>query len=124
MIIINRKGSSGMGDKWSEAFIKALKDGDTERVKQIPKADLHNHFVLGGSRAPFIRERKGARDSCAGRHSGIDAGDGPLESGVYWKSILKARRFHIEAFVQAREDGVTVLEIGEDVWGAGAVLWP
>ena len=46
MIIINRKGSSGMGDKWSEAFIKALKDGDTERVKQIPKADLHNHFVL------------------------------------------------------------------------------
>ena len=46
-----------MGDKWSEAFIKALKDGDTEQVKRIPKADLHNHFVLGGSRA-FIRERK------------------------------------------------------------------
>ena len=40
-----------MGDHWSEAFIKALKDGDTERVKQIPKADLQSQFVLGGSRA-------------------------------------------------------------------------
>ena len=110
-----------MGDKWSEAFIKALKDGDTERVKQIPKADLHNHFVLGGSRA-FIRERKGLV---------IPALEGILESmqemdrwnqeyiGKYFESG-EGRRFLIEAaFVQAREDGVTVLEIGEDVWGLG-----
>jgi len=115
----NRNGRSGMGDKWSEAFIKALKDGDTERVKQIPKADLHNHFVLGGSRA-FIRERKGLV---------IPALEGILESmqemdrwnqeyiGKYFESG-EGRRFLIEAaFVQAREDGVTVLEIGEDVWG-------
>ena len=110
-----------MGDKWSEAFIKALKDGDTERVKQIPKADSHNHFVLGGSRA-FIRERKGLV---------IPALEGILESmqemdrwnqeyiGKYFESG-EGRRFLIEAaFVQAREDGVTVLEIGEDVWGLG-----
>ena len=91
--------------------------GDTERVKQIPKADLHNHFVLGGSRA-FIRERKGARDSCAGRHSGIDAGDGPLESGVYWKAVSSLRRLF--------RPGKTASRPGD--WrgrmGAGAVLWP
>ena len=39
--------------------------------------------------------------------------------GKYFESS-EGRRFLIEAaFVQAREDGVTVLEIGEDVWGLG-----
>ena len=31
-------------------FIEALKQGDMESIRRCPKADLHNHFVLGGSR--------------------------------------------------------------------------
>lgn len=31
-------------------FINALKQGDLETIKSCCKADLHNHFVLGGSR--------------------------------------------------------------------------
>ena len=102
-----------MRDEWSEAFINALKNRDTERLRQIPKADLHNHFVLGGSRS-FIRERKGLM---------IPALEGVLKSmqemdqwnqefiGKYFESS-EGRRFLIEAaFVQAREDGVTVLEM-------------
>ena len=34
-----------MGD-----FIGALKQRNLESVKSFSKADLHNHFVLGGSR--------------------------------------------------------------------------
>lgn len=110
-----------MRDKWSEAFISALKDRDAEQVRAIPKADLHNHFVLGGSRN-FIHKRKGIV---------IPALEGILKSmqdmdrwnreyiGKYFENN-EGRRFLIEAaFAQAREDGVTVLEIGEDVWGLG-----
>ena len=93
-----------MRDEWSEAFINALKNRDTERLRQIPKADLHNHFVLGGSRS-FIRERKGLM---------IPALEGVLKSmqemdqwnqefiGKYFESS-EGRRFLIESsFVQAR----------------------
>ena len=31
-------------------FITALKQRDLEKIKLYPKSDLHNHFVLGGSR--------------------------------------------------------------------------
>lgn len=85
-----------MGDKWSEAFIKALKDGDTERVKQIPKADLHNHFVLGGSRG-FIRERKGLV---------IPALEGILES---MKEMDRWNQEYIGKFLKAGKVGVSSL---------------
>jgi len=31
-------------------FIEALNSQDLEKIRKFPKADLHNHFVLGGSR--------------------------------------------------------------------------
>jgi len=34
-------------------FTNALIQGDLEAVRRCPKADLHNHFVLGGSREYF-----------------------------------------------------------------------
>ena len=34
----------------SEIFIDALTRNDLESVRMCSKADLHNHFVLGGSR--------------------------------------------------------------------------
>ena len=31
-------------------FIEALKSGALDEIRRFPKADLHNHFVLGGNR--------------------------------------------------------------------------
>ena len=39
-------------------FIEALKIGDMEAIRKCPKTDLHNHFVLGGSRK-YLLEHSG-----------------------------------------------------------------
>lgn len=110
-----------MKDLHSDAFIKALKEHDLKTLKMIPKSDLHNHFVLGGSRE-YIK-----------RQTGIEI---PFFIGVLptmqamhdWNNKYIGERFNtkemrqllIEAtFVQAKEDGIKILEIGEDVWGLG-----
>ena len=36
-------------------FIDALKSENIDQIRAFPKADLHNHFVLGGNR-DFIFE--------------------------------------------------------------------
>ncbi len=103
-------------------FKDALIQGDLEAIRRLPKSDLHNHFVLGGSRR-FLFE-----------HSGSDIR--PLKDPIHsmyemhtWNSKNLGDRFETPegrrlliraAFTQAKEDGVTVLEIGEDVWGLGA----
>ena len=102
-------------------FKEALKQGNLEAVRKCPKADLHNHFVLGGSRK-YLYE-----------HSGKDIQPikEPFKSmdemhswnsqnlGDYFNTS-EGRRMLIEAtFSQAKEDGITILEIGEDVWGLG-----
>ena len=33
-----------------ESFTDALKQGNLEKIRAFPKSDLHNHFILGGSR--------------------------------------------------------------------------
>ncbi len=102
-------------------FIEALKQENLEAIRRCPKADLHNHFVLGGSRK-YLKEHSG-RD--------IQPITTPLSSmdemhawnaqniGDYFNSSERRRRLIDATFVQAKEDGVTVLEIGEDVWGLG-----
>ncbi|AOZ97629.1 amidohydrolase family protein [Butyrivibrio hungatei] len=102
-------------------FVEALKQGNLEAIRECPKADLHNHFVLGGSRT-FLLEKTG-RD--------IQPITNPLNSmdemhawnaeniGDYFNST-EGRKMLIRAtFEQAKEDGVSILEIGEDVWGLG-----
>ncbi|WP_029231232.1 adenosine deaminase [Butyrivibrio sp. VCB2006] len=102
-------------------FIDALQQGNLEEIRKCPKADLHNHFVLGGSRQ-YLKE-----------HTGKDIK--PIFEPIHsmdemhaWNSqnigedfnSSEGRRLLIEAtFAQAKEDGVTILEIGEDVWGLG-----
>lgn len=110
-----------MNDRFSNKFIDALERQDIKVVRGIPKADLHNHFVLGGSR-DYIKEI-----------TGIDI---PYYKGVLksmndmhnWNSMYLGERFNnsdmrkvaIDAtFVQANLDGIKILEIGEDVWGLG-----
>ena len=103
-------------------FTEALKSGNIDKIRRFPKVDLHNHFVLGGSRE-YIFNQSGHK---------IDPITKPLKSmremdtwsGKYIGSHFNSpegRRLLIEAtFAQAKADGVTVLEIGEDVWGLGA----
>lgn len=100
-------------------FIDELKQENIGGIRKFPKADLHNHFVLGGSRK-YLRERIGEN---------IQAIKEPLHSmndmhawneqniGQIFNSP-EGRRLLINAtFAQAKEDGVAILEIGEDVWG-------
>lgn len=103
-------------------FIEALESENIDHIRRFPKADLHNHFVLGGSRE-YLFNKTGVR---------IDPISSPLQSmremDAWSRKYIGARfdspegrRLLIEAtFAQAKNDGVTVLEIGEDVWGLGA----
>ena len=100
-------------------FTKALVEGDLEAIRKCPKADLHNHFVLGGSRRYLLE------------HSGKDIQPiiEPLHSmdemhawnsrnlGNSFETAEGRKMLILAAFCQAKEDGVTILEIGEDVWG-------
>ena len=47
-----------MKDFYSNKFIEALKKHDIDKLRTIPKSDLHNHFVLGGSRK-YIQHQTG-----------------------------------------------------------------
>lgn len=102
-----------------ESFSDALKQRDLEKIRALPKSDLHNHFVLGGSRQ-YLWEMTGRK---------IEPVKSPISSMDEmhaWNRENLGERFGTPemrklliraAFYQAREDGVTVLEIGEDVWG-------
>ena len=102
-------------------FVEALYNQNLEAIRSFPKADLHNHFVLGGSRE-YIFNKTGYQ---------IESITTPLKSMSEmdaWSRKYIGNRFNspegrkllIEAtFEQAKSDGVTVLEIGEDVWGLG-----
>lgn len=102
-----------------EDFITALQERNLDKLRQCPKADLHNHFVLGGSRA-YLRQVTGVTIAPLRRpiasmddmHAWNRANLGETFENPEGRRILIRA-----AFRQAREDGVTVLEIGEDVWG-------
>ena len=102
-------------------FIDELKQENIEGIRRFPKADLHNHFVLGGSRK-YLHEHKGVN---------IEPIKKPLHSmdemhawnekniGQVFNSPEGRRMLINASFAQAKEDGVSILEIGEDVWGLG-----
>ncbi|WP_026526428.1 hypothetical protein [Butyrivibrio sp. VCD2006] len=103
-------------------FIEAIKNGNLDVIRQFPKADLHNHFVLGGCRE-FIQSKTGYEikpiSKTLSSMSEMDAWSAQYIGNRF--NSTEGRRLLIEAtFEQARKDGVTILEIGEDVWGLGA----
>lgn len=102
-----------------ESFTDALRQKDVEKIAAFPKSDLHNHFVLGGSRQ-YLWKMTGIRiEPVKSPISSMDEMHewnrenlgGRFETSEMRKLLIRA------AIHQAREDGVTVLEIGEDVWG-------
>lgn len=102
-------------------FIEALKSEDLGAIRSFPKSDLHNHFVLGGNREYLLKKTGYEIDPISKPLTSMNEMDA-------WSAKFIGNRFNstegrkllIEAtFVQAKHDGVTVLEIGEDVWGLG-----
>lgn len=37
-------------------FIEAIRSENIENIRQFPKSDLHNHFVLGGNREYIFKK--------------------------------------------------------------------
>ncbi|MDF2503037.1 adenosine deaminase [Clostridium sp.] len=106
----------------SSNFILALKNGDINAIRQIRKSDLHNHFVLGGNRE-YIKQRTGFDIFPIKQplHSMDEMHVWANENIGNRFDSRKMRQLLIEStFIQAKQDGVSILEIGEDVWGLGA----
>ena len=105
----------------SKKFINSIITKDILGIKETPKADLHNHFVMGGNRE-YIRNITGIEiPSIEGVLSSMQEMDKWNNKYIGKKfDRRERRRILIEAtFYQAKVDGVTILEIGEDVWGLG-----
>jgi Adenosine deaminase len=110
-----------MRDLYSDEFIEALIKHDINKIKMIPKSDLHNHFVLGGCRE-YIKQKTGVEIPFL--HGVLSS----MNDMHDWNNKYMGERFDSKemrtllieaAFLQAKNDGVKILEIGEDVWGLG-----
>lgn len=104
-------------------FVEALEGGDLDRLRLVPKADLHNHFYLGGHR-DHVRARLAVSippltqplESMGEMHRWVAEHVGPIFEG------RRGRMLAFEAcLAQASRDGVCVLETGEDVWANQAL---
>jgi adenosine deaminase len=104
----------------SSPFQAALRDRDLAGVRACAKADLHLHAGIGSGDRSFLRERTGLDirplDRVLASMDEMHAWVRSQAGDRFWQ--LPGRRIGVEAtFVQARRDGVTRLEAGEDVWG-------
>lgn len=102
-------------------FISALKQRDLKKVRSFPKSAQHNHFVLGGSRQ-YLRQIAGVKvEPVRSPLLSMDEMHAWNQKNLGEKfNTPEMRRVLIRAtFQKAKDDGVTVLEISEDVWGLG-----
>ncbi len=102
----------------SDLFINALENRDLGNIQRIPKTDLHNHFFLSGHR-DYIWKRTGI--SIPALTQKLNSMDEMHQwVGKHINDLFDSsekRVLAIEAcFQQAQEDGITVLETGDDVW--------
>ncbi len=105
----------------TEMFIQALESRDMELLKRVPKADLHNHSTSGCSREyirkhaginiPMLRDKLQSMDEM---HQWMSKNINSYFETAEGRNMLLEGCFQI-----AKDDGVAVLEVGEDVWGNG-----
>ena len=105
-------------------FEAALAARDLAALREVPKSELHTHATLGGNRA-FVEETTGI-DVAPLTHvlTSMDEMHRWATANRIGEAFAGAsgRLLAIEAtFIQAKKDGVTRLEVGEDVWGV--TLW-
>jgi len=103
-------------EKKAISFIEAIKAGNLSAVRKIPKSDLHNHCLMGGRRShmeKFVgRKIEPFRDKVLGIH-GVNQWIGTVYRPVI--QLPMAIEAAIEgAFLEAKSDGVTVLEMSLD----------
>jgi adenosine deaminase len=103
----------------SAAFQTALREGDLAGLRACPKADLHVHGICGGSRS-YLRDRSGRDiapvEGVLGSMAEMDAWTQRQVGDLFSGRVGRGLAFEA-TFAQARLDGVTLLEVGEDAWG-------
>lgn len=100
------------------SFIQALKNHDLRSLRKVPKSDLHNHALMGGRlrRMEKFSGRKLERFRGGGKGvTGINEWLGKVYRPLFdlpgaFKAAVDA------AFLQAKSDGVTKLEMSMDVY--------
>jgi adenosine deaminase len=106
----------------SAKFISALQSGDLQALREVPKADLHNHTgcsrvifqkLTGVNVPPLDHKLHSIQEMEQWVHKNIGSVTDTTEGRV---SSFEA------TFQQAREDGVTILDVGEDVWARDALF--
>jgi len=100
----------------SKEFINALQSENISSIRRIPKSDLHNHGVLGGS-ISLLEKRLGRKiPRPPERMNGIRGLDEYL--GKDLRAIYSSKEgFELLtelAFIQAKDDGITKLEMSTD----------
>lgn len=99
-------------------FIEGLKGRDINLLKSVPKADLHNHFTMGGNKDIIYRKTGKLINPVSGKLQSMDDMRKWVAENI--GSIFNSkdgRKLAIDAcFQQAAEDNITVLDIGENVW--------
>jgi len=100
------------------AFTEALESRDLRSLRKVPKSDLHNHSLMGGRLHTMERfsgkELEKFRNGTKGVH-GINEWLGKVYRPLFdlpgaFKAAVDA------AFIQAKSDGVTVLEMSMDAF--------
>lgn len=106
-------------DSYSGNFKDALVANDLAALQKCAKADLHNHAIGGGNRQ-FIKDKTGKDiapvssplHSMEEMHTWGHENFGEIFEGQSGRLLA-----YEATFIQAKLDGVTYLDVGEDVWG-------
>ncbi len=105
-----------MKENMQKEFINGLEADNINLIRRIPKSDLHNHGVLGGS-ISLLEKKLGRKiQRPPSRMNGIEGLD------EYLGKDLRPIYFSKEgfelltelAFLQAKDDGITKLEMSTD----------
>ncbi|MGA3012459.1 MAG: hypothetical protein ABSD71_00350 [Bacteroidales bacterium] len=101
-------------------FIKAIKNQDLKAVRHAPKSDLHNHAMMGGKLKSMEKFLGNKLEKFKNGSQGV--------MGInYWLENVYRPLFNIPgafkaavdaAFIQAKSDGVSILEMSVDAFMA------